>query len=165
MKKVAGKMKGELSQYRDLAAFAQFGSELDADTQKTLARGERLVELLKQNERNALSVADQVASIYAGTGGFLDRIATERVQEFLDGLLIRLHTENAALCDRINETGQFPEEDEKELSGVISGWVDDFGPDFDDNGEPIAEGESDRVDSVKAAPAEESSDEEAAAAV
>jgi F-type H+-transporting ATPase subunit alpha len=167
MKKVAGKIKGELSQYRDLAAFAQFGSELDADTQKTLARGERLVELLKQKERNALSVADQVASIYAGTGGFLDRIATERVQEFLEGLLIRLHTENAALCDRINETGQFPEEDEKELSGVISGWVDDFGPDFDDNGEPIAQGESDRVDSVTAAPAEAGSDteEEAAAAV
>jgi F-type H+-transporting ATPase subunit alpha len=170
MKKVAGKMKGELSQYRDLAAFAQFGSELDADTQKTLARGERLVELLKQNERNALSVADQVASIYAGTGGFLDRIATERVQEFLEGLLIRLHTENADLCDRINETGQFPEEDEKELSGVISGWVDDFGPDFDDNGEPIAAGESDRVDSAGSAPAasasaDESSEEEAAAAV
>jgi F-type H+-transporting ATPase subunit alpha len=101
---------------------------------------------------------------------FLDRIATERVQEFLEGLLIRLHTENADLCDRINETGQFPEEDEKELSGVISGWVDDFGPDFDDNGEPIAEGESDRVDSAGSAPAasasaDESSEEEAAAAV
>ena len=151
MKKVAGKMKGELSQYRDLEAFAQFGSELDAETQKTLARGERLVELLKQNERNALSVADQVASIYSGTGGFLDRIKVERVQEFLEGLLTRLHTENKELCARINETGQFPEEDEKELSETISGYVDDFGPDFDDNGEPIEEGESDRVDAAKAA--------------
>ena len=168
MKKVAGKMKGELSQYRDLAAFAQFGSELDSETQKTLARGERLVELLKQNERNALSVADQVASIYAGTGGFLDRIATERVQEFLEGLLIRLHTENADLCERINDTGQFPEEDEKELSAVISGWVDDFGPDFDDEGEPLAKGESDRVEAARAeAPQndEESTGEEVAAAV
>jgi F-type H+-transporting ATPase subunit alpha len=168
MKKVAGKMKGELSQYRDLAAFAQFGSELDSETQKTLARGERLVELLKQNERNALSVADQVASIYAGTGGFLDRIATERVQEFLEGLLIRLHTENADLCERINDTGQFPEEDEKELSAVISGWVDDFGPDFDDEGEPLAKGESDRVEAARAeAPRndEESTGEEVAAAV
>ena len=151
MKKVAGKMKGELSQYRDLEAFAQFGSELDAETQKTLARGERLVELLKQNERNALSVADQVASIYSGTGGFLDRIKTERVQEFLEGLLIRLHTENKDLCDRINETGQFPEEDEKELTDIISGYVDDFGADFDEHGEAEVQGESDRVDEAGAA--------------
>jgi F-type H+-transporting ATPase subunit alpha len=150
MKKVAGKMKGELSQYRDLAAFAQFGSELDAETQRTLARGERLVELLKQNERDALSVADQVASIYSGTGGYLDRIKVERVQDFLVDLLARLHSENKALLDRINETGQFPEEDEKELGDAISNFVDDFGPDFDENGEPLAEGESDRVDSAKA---------------
>ena len=154
MKKVAGKMKGELSQYRDLEAFAQFGSELDAETQKTLARGERLVELLKQNERNALSVADQVASIYSGTGGFLDRIKTERVQEFLEGLLIRLHTENKDLCDRINETGQFPEEDEKELTDIISGYVDDFGADFDEHGEAEVQGESDRVDEAGAAAGE-----------
>ena len=148
MKKVAGKMKGELSQYRDLEAFAQFGSELDAETQKTLARGERLVELLKQNERNALSVADQVASIYSGTGGFLDRIKTERVQEFLEGLLIRLHTENKDLCDRINESGQFPEEDEKELSDAISGMIDDFGTDFNEDGEAEDAGESERVDKI-----------------
>jgi len=165
MKKVAGKMKGELSQYRDLEAFAQFGSELDAETQKTLARGERLVELLKQNERNALSVADQVASIYSGTGGFLDRLKVERVQEFLEGLLTRLHTENKELCARINETGLFPEEDEKELSETISGYVDDFGPDFDYNGEPIEEGESDRVDAAKTEPVEDSNKEEEAAAV
>ncbi|HMT04689.1 MAG TPA: F0F1 ATP synthase subunit alpha [Solirubrobacterales bacterium] len=150
MKKVAGKMKGELSQYRDLAAFAQFGSELDAETQRTLARGERLVELLKQNERDALSVADQVASIYSGTGGYLDRIKTDRVQDFLVDLLARLHSDNTALCDRINETGQFPEEDEKELGDAIAQFVDDFGPDFDENGEPLAEGESDRVDHTKA---------------
>ncbi|MBN8868477.1 MAG: F0F1 ATP synthase subunit alpha [Solirubrobacterales bacterium] len=151
MKKVAGKMKGELSQYRDLAAFAQFGSELDAETQRTLARGERLVELLKQNERDALSVADQVASIYSGTGGFLDRIKVERVQDFLVDLLARLHSDNKALFDRINETGLLPEEDEKELSDAIGSFVDDFGPDFDENGEPLAEGESDRVDHAHAA--------------
>ena len=90
MKKVAGKLKLDLSQYRDLEAFAQFGSELDPETQRQLARGERLVELLKQNERNALSVAEQVASIYAGTAGFLDRIKTDRVPDFLDDLLSRL---------------------------------------------------------------------------
>src|SRR6187401_350511 len=87
MKKVAGKLRLDLSQYRDLEAFAQFGSELDPDTQKQLARGERLVEMLKQKERQPLEVPDQVASIYAGTGGYLDRIAVERVQEFLAGLL------------------------------------------------------------------------------
>jgi len=148
MKKVAGKMKGELSQYRDLAAFAQFGSELDAETQRTLARGERLVELLKQNERDALSVADQVASIYSGTGGYLDLIKTDRVQDFLVDLLARLHSDNKALLDRINETGQFSDEDEKELGDAIGNFVDDFGPDFDQNGEPLAEGESVRVDST-----------------
>ena len=79
MKKVAGKLKLDLSQYRDLEAFAQFGSELDPETQKQLARGERLVEMLNQNERSPLSVAEQVASIYAGTGGYLDRIKVERV--------------------------------------------------------------------------------------
>jgi F-type H+-transporting ATPase subunit alpha len=169
MKKVAGKMKGELSQYRDLAAFARFGSELDAETQRTLARGERLVELLKQNERDALSVADQVASIYSGTGGYLDRIKTDRVQDFLVDLLARLHSDNKALCDRINETGQFPEEDEKELGDAIASFVDDFGPDFDENGEPLAEGESDRVDHTHAtepdSAGEEVVDEEATTAV
>ena len=80
MKKVAGKLRLDLSQYRDLEAFAQFGSELDPETQRSLARGERLVEMLNQKEREPLSVAEQVASIYAGTGGYLDRIKTERVQ-------------------------------------------------------------------------------------
>ncbi|MBK5110104.1 MAG: F0F1 ATP synthase subunit alpha [Thermoleophilia bacterium] len=158
MKKVAGKMKGELSQYRDLEAFAQFGSELDADTQKTLARGERLVELLKQNERDALSVADQVASIYSGTGGFLDRIKTERVKEFLVDLLARLHSEQKELCNRINETGQFPEEDEKALADAISEFVDDFGPDFDEDGEPLVAGESSRVSGATADAGEGSAD-------
>ncbi|MFM8888808.1 MAG: F0F1 ATP synthase subunit alpha [Solirubrobacterales bacterium] len=150
MKKVAGKLKGELSQYRDLEAFAQFGSELDAETQKTLARGERLVEMLKQNERDALSVADQVASIYSGTGGYLDRIKTERVQEFLQDLLARLRTEKADLLDRINETGELSDEDQEELGKAIGEFVDDFGPDFDEEGEPLAAGESDRVEEAGA---------------
>ena len=93
MKKVAGKLRLDLSQYRELEAFAQFGSELDPETQKQLARGERLVEVLNQKERQPLSVAEQVASIYAGTGGYLDRIKTERVGEFLADLLVRLHSE------------------------------------------------------------------------
>ena len=87
MKKVAGRLKLELSQYRDLEAFAQFGSDLDADTQRTLARGERLVETLNQNERPPLPVEDQVVQVYAATNGFLDRIVVDRVAEFLDGLI------------------------------------------------------------------------------
>jgi F-type H+-transporting ATPase subunit alpha len=156
MKKVAGRLKGELSQYRDLEAFAQFGSELDAETQKTLARGERLVEVLKQNERDALSVAQQVASIYSGTGGYLDRIKTERVQEFLRDLLTRLKAEKSELLDRINETGELSDEDQEELGQAIGEFVDDFGPDFDDEGEPLAAGESERVEAV----VEETSEEE-----
>ena len=149
MKKVAGKLKLDLSQYRDLEAFAQFGSELDPETQRQLARGERLVEMLKQNERNALSVADQVASLYAGTGGYLDRIKVERVQEFLDTLLSRLRAENKDLMTRING-GELSDEDEEYLGDAIAEMVDDFGPDFDAEGNPLEEGESDRVKSEEA---------------
>jgi F-type H+/Na+-transporting ATPase subunit alpha len=145
MKKVAGKLRLDLSQYRDLEAFAQFGSELDPETQRTLARGERLVEMLNQRERRPLSVAEQVASIYAGTGGYLDRIKTERVQEFLEDLLTRLHAEKAELMKRINETGDLSDDDERELGEAIAEMVDDFGPDFDAEGNPLEEGESERV--------------------
>ena len=146
MKKVAGKLKLDLSQYRDLEAFAQFGSELDPETQKQLARGERLVEMLNQNERSPLSVSEQVASIYAGTGGYLDRIKGERVQEFLDNLLGRLKSEYSDLAGRIDE-GQLSDEDEEELGKAIAEAIDDFGPDFDEEGQPLEEGESDRVKS------------------
>src|ERR1700710_926856 len=82
MKRVAGKLKIELSQYRDLEAFSQFGSDLDPDTQRTLARGERLVKSFNQNERSPLSVEDQVVQVFAATNGFVDRIRTERVPDF-----------------------------------------------------------------------------------
>jgi F-type H+-transporting ATPase subunit alpha len=144
MKKVAGKLKLDLSQYRDLEAFAQFGSELDPETQRQLARGERLVEMLNQNERSPLSVGEQVASIYAGTGGYLDRIKTERVQEFLADLLGRLRAEQKDLMGRIDD-GDLSDEDEEALGGAIAEMVDDFGPDFDEEGQPLEEGESDRI--------------------
>ena len=144
MKKVAGKLKLDLSQYRDLEAFAQFGSELDPDTQKQLARGERLVEMLKQNERSPLSVSEQVASIFAGTGGYLDRIKVDRVQDFLDSLISHLRSANSDLMDRIDE-GALSEEDEEYLGDAIAEAIDDFGPDFDAEGQPLEEGESDRI--------------------
>ncbi len=145
MKKVAGKLRLDLSQYRDLEAFAQFGSELDPETQKALSRGERLVEMLNQKERRPLSVSDQVASVYSGTGGYLDRIKTDRVPDFLEDLLSRLHSENGDLMKRITEEGQLSDEDEKELGDAIGEMVDDFGPDFDAEGNPLEEGESERV--------------------
>jgi F-type H+-transporting ATPase subunit alpha len=145
MKKVAGKLRLELSQYRELEAFAQFGSELDADTQRTLARGERLVEALNQTERNPLSVAEQVASIYAGTGGYLDRIKADRVAHFLDDLRGRLRSEKSELMDKINDDGQLDDDREKELGDAIAEMVDDFGPDFDAEGNALEEGESDRI--------------------
>jgi F-type H+-transporting ATPase subunit alpha len=145
MKKVAGKLRLDLSQYRELEAFAQFGSELDPETQRTLARGERMVEALNQTERNPMTVSEQVASIYAGTGGHLDRIKTERVGDFLQGLLERMRAENKDLLERIDETGQLSDEDESYLGDAIGGYVDDFGPDFDQEGNPLEEGESDRI--------------------
>jgi F-type H+/Na+-transporting ATPase subunit alpha len=148
MKSVAGKLKLDLSQYRDLEAFAQFGSELDPDTQRQLSRGERLVEMLNQNERSPLSVAEQVASIYAGTGGYLDRIKTERVQDFLRDLVQRLKAENADLMSRIDQ-GQLSDEDEEHLGDAIAEMVDDFGPDFDEAGQPLEAGESDRIKSAE----------------
>ena len=150
MKKVAGKLRLDLSQYRELEAFAQFGSELDPETQSQLARGERMVEALNQTERNPMNVAEQVASIFAGTAGHLDRIKTERVADFLEDLLARLRAENKDLLDRINDTGQLTDEDEESLSNAIGQMVDDFGPDFDAEGNPLEEGESDRIKGERA---------------
>jgi F-type H+-transporting ATPase subunit alpha len=140
MKKVAGKLRLDLSQYRDLEAFAQFGSELDPETQRALARGERLVEMLNQKERHPLSVAEQVASIYSGTGGYLDRVKTDRVQEFLARLLESLHGNQAELMKRIDESGQLSDDDEKALGEAIEAGILDFGPDFDEEGQPVEEG-------------------------
>ena len=145
MKKVASQLRLDLSQYRELEAFAQFGSELDPETQKQLARGERMVEALNQKELQPMPVAEQVASIYAGTGGYLDRIKTERVTEFLGNLISRLHSENQDLLDRINESGELSDEDEETLGKAIAQAIDDFGPDFDREGNPLEEGESERV--------------------
>ncbi|MEZ5061535.1 MAG: hypothetical protein R2700_08485 [Solirubrobacterales bacterium] len=147
MKKVAGKLRLDLSQYRELEAFAQFGSELDPETQRALARGERLVEALNQVERNPLSVADQVAAIYSGTGGYLDRIKVERVSDFLENLRSRLRSEKSDLLNAINDDGQLDDDREKELGDAIAEAIDDFGPDFDAEGNELEEGESDRIKS------------------
>jgi hypothetical protein len=100
MRKVAGRLKLELSQYRDLEAFAQFGSDLDADTQRTLARGARLVKTLNQGERQPLAVGEQVAQIFAATNGYTDRVDLDRVEEFHRSLVARMRAESQDLLGR-----------------------------------------------------------------
>jgi F-type H+-transporting ATPase subunit alpha len=144
MKKVAGKLRLELSQFRELEAFAQFGSELDPETQATLARGERLVETLNQTELSPWKIEDQVAAIYSGTGGYLDRIKTERIADFHEQLLQRLHAEEEELLKKI-AGGEWDDSTEEALGKAIAEALDDFGPDFDEEGNPLEEGESDRI--------------------
>jgi F-type H+-transporting ATPase subunit alpha len=148
MKRVAGRLRLELSQYRELEAFAQFGSELDADTQATLARGARLVETLKQDELAPWAIEDQVAAIYSGTGGYLERIKVERIKEFHESLLARLHAEEQELMQKIAD-GEWEDAIEQQLGEAIAEAIDDFGPDFDQEGNPLEEGESDRIMSEK----------------
>src|ERR687896_635729 len=144
MKKVAGKLRIELSQYRELEAFAQFGSELDPDTQRTLARGERLVEALNQDELAPWAIEDQVAAVYSGTGGYLDRIKVERIKDFHELMLQRLHAEHDDLMQKI-AGGDWDDSIEDTLGRAIAEAIDDFGPDFDEEGNPLEEGESDRI--------------------
>ncbi|MEA2430387.1 MAG: F-type H+/Na+-transporting ATPase subunit alpha, partial [Thermoleophilaceae bacterium] len=136
----------DLSQYRDLEAFAQFGSDLDAETQATLNRGERLVEALNQDELKPWPVEDEVAAIYSGTAGYLDRIKVERIGEFHQMMRERLHSENDELMKKIAD-GDWEEGTESALGEAIKDAIDDFGPDFDEEGNPLEEGESDRVKS------------------
>nr|MBA2342394.1 hypothetical protein [Thermoleophilaceae bacterium] len=131
---------------RELEAFAQFGSELDADTQATLARGERLVATLNQAELAPWKVEDQVAAIYSGTGGYLDRIKADRISAFHENMLQRLRSEESGLMDQL-AGGDWSDEIEEKLGNAISEAIDDFGADFDVEGNPIEEGESDRITS------------------
>src|SRR4051812_45529468 len=140
MKKVAGRLKIELSQYRDLEAFAQFGSDLDPETQATLARGERLVKALNQNERSPLPVAVQVITVYAGTNGYLDRINADRVDEFLEGLEQRLHAEHDDLLDTI-AGGDWSDETQEAVKKAVAEFAGDFGYDLDEEGQPSDEGD------------------------
>src|SRR4051812_43769418 len=136
MRKVAGRLKLELSQYRDLEAFAQFGSDLDPDTQRTLARGERLVATLNQKERSPLSIEDQVVQVFSATNGFLDRIKTDRVPEFLDQLQDRFHSEHEDLLSTI-AGGDWGDETQEAIRNGVAEFADDFGYDLDEEGHPI----------------------------
>jgi F-type H+-transporting ATPase subunit alpha len=138
MKRVAGKLKIELSQYRDLEAFAQFGSDLDPDTQRTLARGERLVKTLNQGERQPMAAADQVAAIYAATNGYVDRIEADRVPEFHARLVERLHSAVPDTLKKLEE-GDWSDETQRQLDDAVSEFARDFGYDLDEEGQPLSD--------------------------
>lgn len=126
MKKVAGKLKLELAQFAELEAFAQFASDLDQATQNQLARGQRLRELLKQAQASPLSVEDQVASIYAGTNGYLDKFQVEQVRPFLIGLRQFLAARKAEYGEIIRSTNTFDDKAEKLLVEAIKEYSEEF---------------------------------------
>ena len=126
MKKVAGKIKLELAQYREMAAFSQFASDLDASTKQLLARGERLTELLKQDQYVPMSVADQVLSIYAGVRGFLDKIETSKISEFQLKFLEGLRSDHADIFDEINNTGNFSDESDQKIEAYLEKFTTNF---------------------------------------
>jgi len=126
MKKVAGSIKLELAQYREMAAFAQFGSDLDAATQKLLARGARLTELLKQPQFNPMPVEEQVASIYAGTNGFIDSVPTSDVTRYEAAMLSYLRLEHGDVLKAIRETKQLDDD----TAGKLKAALTEFGKTF-----------------------------------
>ena len=126
MKKVAGKIKGELAQYREMAAFAQFGSDLDATTQKLLNRGSRLTELLKQPQFSPLKMEEQVAVIYAGVNGYLDPLPVNRVRAFEDGLLALMRGKHADILESIRASRDLPGDVEAKLKDAVVSYAKSF---------------------------------------
>ncbi|MBT5551317.1 MAG: F0F1 ATP synthase subunit alpha [Nitrospina sp.] len=120
MKQVAGKLRLDLAQYREMAAFAQFGSDLDAATQAQLHRGERLVELLKQGQYKPLSVVEQIISIFAGVRGLVDDISVGDVQKFESGLLNFMEEKHQALMDKIAEAKKLDDDSEAQVEAAIN---------------------------------------------
>jgi F-type H+-transporting ATPase subunit alpha len=160
MKKVAGRLKLELSQYRDLEAFAQFGSDLDADTQATLARGERLVKTLNQNERSPMAVEEQVIVIYAATNGFVDRVSVDRVPEFHQDLVARMRAEHADTLEKI-AGGSWDDDIVETVHAAVEEFAKDFGEDLDEDGVAV-EADSDARASATESTADDDSADEAA---
>jgi len=126
MKKVAGSIKLELAQYREMAAFAQFGSDLDASTQKLLARGARLTELLKQGQFQPMPVEEQVASIYAGTQGFLDAVDTKDVVRYEAAMLSYLRSDKPKILAKIRDTKALDDDTAKELKDALTAFGKQF---------------------------------------
>ena len=126
MKKVAGSIKGELAQYREMAAFSQFGSDLDASTQKLLARGERLTELLKQGQFSPLATEEQVILLYAGVNGYMDTIEVNQISEFEDQLMETIKKDYANILDDIRSSNTLSDESEDLLKKALDSFLDNF---------------------------------------
>ena len=126
MKKVAGRIKGELAQYREMAAFAQFGSDLDATTQRLLNRGSRLTELLKQPQFSPLKMEEQVCVIYAGVNGYLDPLPVNRVRAFEDGLLGTLRSQHADILSAVRETRDLDDANAGKLKAAVESYSKTF---------------------------------------
>jgi F-type H+-transporting ATPase subunit alpha len=128
MKQVAGRIKGELAQYREMAAFAQFGSDLDATTQRLLARGARLTELLKQPQFSPLKMEEQVVVIFAGTRGYLDPLPVSAVGRFEQELLRIMRDQHADILETIRTEKALSPETEKKLVEAIDKFAKAFTP-------------------------------------
>ena len=161
MKQVAGRLRLDLAQFRELEAFAEFGSELDKASQAQLDRGARVVEILKQKQYSPFPVEDQVVSIWAVSNGYLDDLPVEKVQEFESGLLDHMRSRHSDLGDEIKEKGELGDE----LEGRIKKAVEEFKSSFTekvDTIETVAAEEG--VPEASGAPASESGDAESGAA-
>lgn len=123
MRQVAGGLKLELAQYREVEAFAQFGSDLDASTQHVLNRGSRLIELLKQNQFIPMPIEYQVVIIFAGMNGFLDKIATNKVSNFEQKLLNLLKTKHTKILNEIKEQKKISPELKKKLQSLLTSEI------------------------------------------
>ena len=126
MKQVAGTIKLELAQYREMAAFAQFGSDLDASTQQLLNRGSKLTELLKQGQYSPLKVEEQVVSIFAGVKGYLDDIDNSKIKNFEDQLLSSIKSQSPDILKDIVASGKLDETNEKKLKDFITNFKKEF---------------------------------------
>ena len=126
MKKVAGSIKGELAQYREMAAFSQFGSDLDASTQKLLARGERLTELLKQGQFSPLATEEQVVLLYAGVNGYMDTIEVNQISDFENQLMDSIKKDYSNILDDIKSSNTLSDESEELLKKALDIFLDNF---------------------------------------
>jgi F-type H+-transporting ATPase subunit alpha len=122
MRKVAGTLRIDLSQYQELARFAQFGSELDKESQRQIARGQRMTELLKQNQYAPLTLAEEVLSLYAGTHGYLDDIRTADVSDYEKQLLAFARTEYKAVLEELSAVQEMSGELEKKITGLLDNF-------------------------------------------
>ncbi|GAA5059624.1 F0F1 ATP synthase subunit alpha [Erythrobacter westpacificensis] len=126
MKKVAGSIKLELAQYREMAAFAQFGSDLDPSTQKLLNRGARLTELLKQPQFSPMPMEEQVVSIFAGTNGYIDSVPVDRVTEYEAAMLSYMRNEHADVLKTIADTGKFEDDTREKVKSALDTFAKQF---------------------------------------